>query len=69
MKNLNKVGKALLIIICCITFNILAGMLLFKETMDSYHLTSAVSTGIGSGLIIAYLSNRKKNRAIFQSKA
>jgi hypothetical protein len=69
MKNLNKVGKALLIIVCFIGLNILGGMFLFKETMDSYHLTRAISGGIGSGLIVAYLSNRKKNRATFQSKA
>jgi hypothetical protein len=68
MINLNTVAKALLIIVCCIGFNILIGMSLFKETIGSYQLGEAVFGGIGTGLMLTYLSNKKKRRGMFQSK-
>ncbi|MBC7400643.1 MAG: hypothetical protein H7289_11925 [Mucilaginibacter sp.] len=63
MKNLNKIGKALLIIVCFITFNIFMDIFLFNEKMLPQHLGAAIFGGIGSGLAVFFISNRKKSKA------
>jgi len=62
MKNLNKVGKALLTIVYCISFNLLTDKFWFKEKMDLYHVGGAIFCGIGTGLFLTYLFNRRKTR-------
>jgi hypothetical protein len=69
MKNLNKVGKVLLNIVFCICVNMLLDKFIFHEKWDPYHWGGAIFRGVGTGLMLTYLSNRQKKRATLQSNS
>ncbi len=69
MKTLNKIGKAFLIIIFCVGVNMLLDKFFFHEKLEQYHWVGAIFRGVGTGLVLIYLSNRQKKRAKFQSNS
>lgn len=62
MKNLKRIGKALLSVLSFIAFNLLADIFLFNRPLTSYHISSAIFGGIGAGLAAFFLFNRDKSR-------
>ncbi|MES2810264.1 MAG: hypothetical protein V4619_16645 [Bacteroidota bacterium] len=61
MTNLKKMGKALLIVLSFVVFNILTDIVIFGTELAPRHFCTALLGGIGGGVAVTFLFNYKRN--------